>query len=163
MYPATNNSTSSHRDRHRLRASTTDKGSIPPVQSDLHRLIYAHTDLCRAITDRLLARLSPSTTPTVQLLSVQDQIALLRRLSENAQADLPGCRDTGAVIIACSTALTVADSMIFRSITTPSETSPRILHAAVTALEESLAQLETLLPAIPITAPGPRPTETHNP
>jgi hypothetical protein len=118
-------------------------------EHDLTSLMQAHTDITRTIIDSLLHLVPSSVTPAVLHLSVQDQLALLHRLSDEAHSDLPGCHETLTVMVACSLALAVSDSVIFKSISAPTETSPRVIQEAALALESSMAQLESLLPAIP--------------
>jgi hypothetical protein len=155
MRPTHDNSTASGRReaRHRLTSFTTDNVSVRPVESAINLLIRAHTDLRQVITNRLLGQLPPSVSSAAEVLSAQDQLALLHRLSERVWAGLPAGRVSEPAIVAGSTALAVADAIIFRFILAPSDVSPRAIVGAVINLENSRVQLETCLPGIPAESP----------
>ena len=149
MDPAIDDSTSGHRAARQTASLIPESLSAPIVESALHQLILAHSHLRQMITDRLLGLLPPPVSPAAELLSAQDQLALLHRHLEGVQRELTDCRTTESVILACSAALAVADAILFRFILAPFKAPPRSIQDAAIALEASLTQLEALLLALP--------------
>lgn len=134
------------------------------LEPELHNFTHAHTALRQVINAHLQRLFHPAASPpAVSLLSTQDQLALLHRLLTGKQADLPGWGNTATVIIACSAALAVADTIIFKSILDHHEISPRAIQAAVTNVEDSRALLEALLPGYPAAASTAMPVNSSNP
>ena len=71
---------SCHRNPHRAEIPTVTQSATLPRDSEIHRLLRAHDELCQVITDRLLSLLPPMAS-AVLLLSVQDRLALLSKTS----------------------------------------------------------------------------------
>jgi hypothetical protein len=123
--------------------------SMQPAKGECVGILIAHSRLDATINASLLYLLPSSATLTVQALSIQDRLALLLRLLAGRQCIEFSKRERlHSILVACSTALATADSVIFKLILAPGEIMGLTIRDASTALDESRDQLESLFPLI---------------